>query len=82
MQLMVDVDDLLLQIDIRNGQTAELRDTHPGMEKDVYHFVVFAVNHIVMYELEEFPHLILCQSLSHDGVIEDNPYKLESERIL
>ena len=50
LQLVVDVDDAVFHIKVPDGQSAELGNTHPGMEEDVEHLVVFPVAAAVMDE--------------------------------
>lgn len=52
------------------------------MEKDVHHFVIFTVDHIVMDELQEFPHLVFCNGLSGHRVVDYHTSELETEGIL
>ena len=52
------------------------------MKKDVNHFVVYAVNHIVMDELQELSHLVSEYSFSRHGVVDSHTGELEPEQIL
>ena len=52
------------------------------MEKDVHHFVVFTVDHIIMDELQELSHLVSGNSLSGHRVIDYHTCQLEAEGIL
>jgi len=79
---MVDIERPILKVDILYRQSAKLRNTHPGMKKDINHFVVFTVDHIVMDELDEFPHLISCDRLSPYHIVYHNSGKFESERVV
>ena len=48
LKLVIDSDYVVLEVDILNGKTAELGNTHSGMEQDVDCLVVLAV-HVVLY---------------------------------
>ena len=81
LQLVVDVDDAVFHIEVPDGQSAELGNTHPGMEEDVEHLVVFPVAAAVMDEFQEGPHLFRRQSLTHDGIIDHDVDKREGEGV-
>ena len=82
LQLLIDVDDPLLHVEIVDGQSAELRDSHSCMEQDVECLVVSAIVVIVVYKLQELAHLVFRDSLSCHAVIDHHPGKLEPEWIL
>ena len=52
------------------------------MKKDVDHFVVFTVDHIIMDELQELSHLVSGNSLSCHRIIDHHTGELEAEGIL
>ena len=56
--LLVNVDGVVGEIYILYRQAAELTYSHPGVEKDINHFIVLAVAVIVMNEFQELLHLI------------------------
>ncbi len=82
LELVVDVDDLVLQVDILKGQPAEFRNAHPRVEKDIDHFVILAVDIVVMDEFQELPHLVLCDGFPRHAVIDHHPGKLKAEGVL
>ena len=82
LQLLVDVDDPLLHIEIVDGQSTELRDSHSCMEQYVECLVVSAVVVIVVHKLQELAHLVFGDSLSRHAVVDHHPGKLEPEWIL
>ena len=53
LKLMVDVDDPVLHIQISDGQSTELGNSHSGVEQDENHLVVFAVNVIVVDKFQK-----------------------------
>ena len=81
LKLVIDSDYVVLEVDILNGKTAELGNTHSGMEQDVDCLVVLAVHVVIMYKLEELPHLVLSNRLPGHAVVYHNPGKLKSEWI-
>lgn len=63
---MVDVYDVILQINIADGQSTEFRNTHSRMKKNVNDLIIFTVHIIVMYKfLERLDLLILDDFLLH-----------------
>lgn len=52
------------------------------MEKDIDHFVILAVDIVVIDEFQELPHLVLCDGFPCHAVIDHHPGKLKAERIL
>ena len=79
---MVDIYDPVLHVQVLQGESAELGDTHSGVEQYVYHLVVFAVAVVVMNKLQELPHLIPGDGFSRHAVVHHNTGKLEPEGIL
>ena len=67
---MVDVYDIILQINVADDQSAEFRNSHSRMKKNVNDLVIFAVHIIVMYEFQELVHLFLGNSFSGHTVID------------
>ena len=53
----ISVDDPVFHVQVADGQPAEFRDPHAGMEEDKDRFVVFAEDIVIVDELEELPHL-------------------------
>lgn len=82
LNLMVDVDDAVFHIQVCKRQSTKLGNTHSGVEQDEYDLVVFAVDAIVVYKLQEFTHLVSGNRLAGYAVVYDNPGKLELEWIL
>ena len=63
---MVDVYDVILQINIADGQSTEFWNTHSRMKKNVNDLIIFTVHIIVMYKfLERLDLLILDDFLLH-----------------
>jgi hypothetical protein len=48
LKLMVDVQDLVLQVNVLQGQSAEFRNPQTCVEQDVYSLIVLAVTIVVM----------------------------------
>ena len=48
LELVIDVENPVLQVNIPDGQSAELRNPDPGVEQDVNHVVVLAVTVVIM----------------------------------
>ena len=82
LKLMVDVDDPVLHIQIADGQSTELGNSHSGVEQDENHLVVFAVNVIVVDKFQKLSHLIGLNCLAGNAVIHHYTGKLKSERVL
>ena len=82
LKLMVDVDDPVLHIQIADGQSTELGNSHSGVEQDENHLVVFAVNVIVVDKFQKLSHLIGLNCLAGNAVIHHHTGKLKSERVL
>lgn len=80
--MIIDVYDSVLQIYVLKHQPAELRYSHSGVEKDIDHLIVLAVNIIVIHELQELPHVIQCNGFSYKAVIDHHSGKLEAKRVL
>ena len=79
---MVDVNDPVFHVQIADRQSAELGNSHPRVEQDVNCLVVFAVAVIVMYELQEFPHLVPGDGLPCYAIVNHHTGKLKPEGIL
>ena len=69
LELMIDVEDLVLQVNIPDGQSAEFGNPDSGVEQDVDHIVVLAVTIVVMDKLQEFVHLLFRNRFSGHGII-------------
>ena len=74
LELMIDVEDLVLQVNIPDRQTAELGNPDPRVEQDVNHGVVLAVTVVVMDKLQEFVHLLFRDRFSCHGIIHHHSY--------
>ena len=72
----------MLKVDIADRQSAELRNTHTGMEQNINDLIVFAVAVIVMNKLQELLHLILGDGLSRNAVVYHHPGKFKTEGVL
>ena len=79
---MVDIDNPVLHVQIADRQPAKLRYPHSGVEQNINCFVVFAVTVIVVYELQELPHLVPRDGFPRHAVINHHTGKLKSEGIL
>ena len=79
---MVDVNNPVLHIQIADGQTAKLGNSHSSVEQDENHFIVFAVDIIIVYKLQKFSHLIRLNCLAGNTVIYHYAGKLKAERVL
>ena len=82
LELMVNIDDPVLHVQVADRQPAELRDSHSCVEQDVDHFVILAVDVVVMHKLQELPHLVLCDGFSRHAVVNYNSRELKPEWIL
>ena len=82
LKLVIDVDDAVLHIQIADGQSTELGNSHSGVEQNKNHLIVLAVDIVVMYELQEFSHLVRFDCLASNAVIYYYAGELKSERIL
>ena len=82
LQLLIDVDDPLLHVEIVNGQSAELGDSHSCVEQNIECLVVSAVVVVIVHELQELAHLVFGDGLPCHAVVDHHPGKLEPEGIL
>ena len=82
LQLLVDVDDPLLHVEIVDGQSAELGDSHSCVEQNIECLVVSAVVVVIVHELQELAHLVFGDGLPCHAVVDHHPGKLEPEGIL
>ena len=79
---MIYVYDMLFHIQVIYRKSTELRDSHSRVEKDIEHFVVFAVHVIVTDEFQKSVHLRLGYCLPCMLGIDNDTEQLKIERIL
>ena len=82
LKLVVDVDDAVLHIQVPEGQSTELGNSHSGVGQHENYLIVLAVDIVVMNEFQELSHLIRFDRLTGNAVIYYHPGKLKTERIL
>ena len=81
LQLVIYVNDAVFHINIIYRKSAELRNSHSRMEKNIENFVVFAVHVIITNELQELVHLVFGYCLPYLLCVHDNSDKLKIKRI-
>ena len=81
LQLMVDVDYLVFHINVWKRQAAEFWNPHACMEKDVDHFIILAVHHIIMDKFQKFSHLVFCHCFACYAVIYHYPCKFKPKGV-
>jgi hypothetical protein len=79
---MIHPDSLLFEVNVGNGQSAELRDTQACIKQDEDPVVIFAVTLVLLDELQESSLLSSGDGISGDTVIDHNRCQLKLEGIL
>ena len=81
LQLVIHPDSLVLEVDVRNGQSAEFRYTQARIEQDVDPVIVLAKVLVLLDKLQEGPFLGSGDGFSGDTVIDDHRSQLKLEGI-
>ena len=79
---MVNLDTLLIELDVRNGQSTELRDSQPRVKEDEDRIVVPAEMFIFLDKFQKITLLLSGNRFSGDRIIYDHRCQFKSKRIL
>lgn len=80
-QLLADEDFAVLEVQILNGQPAELADPHAGAEQNVEHIAVPAVVGIFLDKFHEGPLMLRRQRLPLFRIVDQHAHQAEGEKI-